>query len=525
MDFYTLKRIIRTIIHLKFKQVYYQTYYRLFFKWIKGSQKQILVPINFQSINWQNRIDSAASYDNKSFRFLNLSYSFDEIDWNFSKYGKLWTYNLNYFDFLQQGHFTKEEGLELIRDFCAKSSMHKDAYEPYPISLRIINWVKFLSRYGISDETINKQLYQDIWRLHRQLEYHILANHLFENAFGLLFGAYYFQDEHFYNCAKKLLRSELNEQILQDGAHYELTPMYHQIILYRVLDCYQLVSKNQWKNHELANVLKETASKMLGWLRNIQFNSSALPLVNDSTEQIAPSSSELIAYAMELRITPASIPLKESGYRFFRASEFELFADVGQIAPSYQPGHSHADTLNFIFFYNGNPIVVDTSISTYDKNERRQIERSTNAHNTVTINDENSSEVWSGFRVGRRAITTIIEDTDIKLVASHNGYRHLKATHTRTFEISSSIKIKDEVNSNSSKNKGHIHFHPSVELAQMEDEIIINNELVFLIENAKSIDIVDYKLALGYNNLVSAKKVIYEFDNNTSLNISKLKRP
>ena len=34
-------------------------------------------------------------------------------------------------------------------------------------------------------------------------------------------------------------------KILEDGGHFELSPMYHQIMLFRVLDCIQLLKLNQ----------------------------------------------------------------------------------------------------------------------------------------------------------------------------------------------------------------------------------------------------------------------------------------
>ena len=33
-------------------------------------------------------------------------------------------------------------------------------------------------------------------------------------------------------------------KILEDGSHFELSPMYHQIMLLRVLDCIQLIKLN-----------------------------------------------------------------------------------------------------------------------------------------------------------------------------------------------------------------------------------------------------------------------------------------
>ena len=41
-------------------------------------------------------------YKNSTFKFLNIGKEFSEIDWEYPDYGRLWTYNLNYFEFLNQ---------------------------------------------------------------------------------------------------------------------------------------------------------------------------------------------------------------------------------------------------------------------------------------------------------------------------------------------------------------------------------------------------------------------------------------
>ena len=43
-----------------------------------------------------------------------------------------------------------------------------------------------------------------------------------ENGFSLLFGSYYFQNNKFYKKSKTSY-SQLNEQILRDGGHFELS--------------------------------------------------------------------------------------------------------------------------------------------------------------------------------------------------------------------------------------------------------------------------------------------------------------
>ena len=256
-----------TILHLKVKQILYRVYYL-----IRGKYRR-LVKFSYPSLsNYEvytirlyTSIAYLSSYKDGDFVFLNKSKHFtDNIDWNFSVHGKLWTYNLTYFDYLQQKNMAEEEGIRLINDFIDQSVSIKDGLMPFPISLRGINWIKFLTKYNNRDQKINDSLYAQYTILMDNIEYHILGNHLFENGFSLLFGAYYFQNEKFYIKAKKILTDELEEQILNDGAHFELSPMYHQLMLFRVLDCINLVQNNNWKDHELLDLLISKAEIMLG---------------------------------------------------------------------------------------------------------------------------------------------------------------------------------------------------------------------------------------------------------------------
>jgi uncharacterized heparinase superfamily protein len=338
-----------------------------------------------------------------------------------------------------------------------------------------------------------------------------------------LFGSYYFQDEEIYTKAKQILNAQLKEQILQDGAHYELSPMYHQIILHRVLDCLNLVQNSIWKNRELQSLLTGTAEKMLAWLHNITFNNGEIPYLNDAAPGVAPSSAELIAYARNLGLNIPKLKLTDSGYRKFDFTDLEVVMDIGQIAPSYQPGHSHADNLQFVFNYKDKPILVDTGISTYDKDARRQVERSTSSHNTVTIDDQNSSNVWDGFRVAERATTTILKETDTVLEASHDGFRNLGLIHKRTFMLAENgFKIQDVIEGNLQKYQsiGYLHFHPHVTLELSEGQLNIDNTIKLELMGAETTELEAYEFAEAYNTLIIAKRLVYYFKTKCTLNFT-----
>ena len=161
MDNYRIIQFFNTVKYLKVKQVFFRLYYFLKSRVFKKSPIT-RTPSNSIPIIWENTIDNYTSFNITSltFNFLNISHSFKkEINWNYDHHGKLWTYNLNYFDFLNQEKIVKEDGLLLIKSFIQKKASVIDGNEPYPISLRCYNWVKFLSKHKIRNIEIDNILY------------------------------------------------------------------------------------------------------------------------------------------------------------------------------------------------------------------------------------------------------------------------------------------------------------------------------------------------------------------------------
>lgn len=509
-----VKLIYHTVKYLRFKQIYYRVYYALRNR-LANKNYDYELKNSVKPIQWSNLVDKPTSYlSGLKFEFLNIPHEFkDDVNWSLEDYGKLWTYNLNYFDFLNQPSINKEDALYLINDYISKTKELRDGHEPYPISLRSINWIKYLSKENIKISQIDGFLYNQYLRLMDNLEYHLLANHLLENGLSLLFGAYYFQNEVFYSKAKQIITEELQEQILLDGAHFELSPMYHQIILDRVLDCIHLVESNSWQhNEELLSIMRSKSKKMLDWLDVMTFDNGEIPMLNDSAFGIAPSTSKIKKYAESLNITPEPIRLSNSGYRMFKADNFELVADVGEVGPTYQPGHAHADTFSFVLHSNGKPLIVDPGISTYNIGKERDEERSTAYHNTVTINGQDSSKVWSGFRVANRAHVTIKNESENSILASHNGFKNLGITHSRNFDCKDSlVLITDKLNKDE-KGEAHFHFHPDckVQIDSNNMEVKLNGVLLKF-KGALDIEKQTYFYAQGYNNRIESAKVVVTF--------------
>ncbi len=503
-------RLFNTVKYLKFTQIYYRIFYfvRAKFRKISRFKYKFVKKSSSTALSLIDSCEYYSSYKDGEFTILNLSKKFDsKIDWNYSEYGKLWTYNLTYFEYLKE-----KDDVSLIYDFIKNIDSVKDGLEPFPISLRGINWIKFLTKYEIKDKKIDDSLYAQYYILLYNLEYHLLGNHLLENGFSLLFGAYYFQDETLYKKAKEILEKELNEQILDDGAHFELSPMYHQLMFFRVLDCINLVQNNSWKNKELLNFLEEKASLMLGWLKSISYENGEIPLLNDSTNKIAPTSIDLFNYAKSLSINYKTSTMNQSGYRKITKENYECILDIGEIGASYIPGHAHADTFNFELYIKEKPFIVDTGLSTYNIGKQRNIERSTKAHNTVEINNENSSEVWGGFRVANRAnIIELIEKEDL-IKATHDGYKKkFSILHTREWKFEEDKIIINDTLNKKCQAIARLHFYPDI----IESEILnkINLEkLEYKIQN--------YDYASEFNKTIKALVLEIRFKKELKLEIN-----
>ncbi len=524
----------RTVKHLTVRQMLFQVIKRLrgrpklrFFK-IIPTDYFLTVPNTDQPVSWLAG----------TFTFLNQPYSpeLGPINWNYgndgsSQYGKLWTYNLNYFDFLNQPDLPADSGLVLIHDFINQSNSLRDGLEPYPTSLRIINWIQFLCRNQIQDAVINSHLSAQTDLLSRRLEYHLAGNHLLENGYALLLSSLYFRHTRWFQTAARLMHTELRTQILFDGGHDERSPMYHQLLFDRLLTVLLALQHDIWhRNHDqkLIGFLAGKAHKMLGWLNAITFSNGDVPMVNDATFGISPTTEQLrekarIVFQLGRRLMAlqpdftTATALSDSGYRMFRQKRYELFADVGMVGPDHQPGHAHADTFSFVLYVDNFPLIVDNSVSTYQIGSRREWERSTAAHNTVTINDANSSEVWAGFRLGRRARVSVLTDTQTILKAQHDGYSRFGVTHERAWFVeSSSIRIVDRLigvrDKSDQSGIARFHFHPTIQVKIMGDVVMAGSLNVSFSSVAKlTVYVTNYEMAEGFNRLCTGQCLNIEF--------------
>ena len=287
------------------------------------------------------------------------------------------------------------------------------------------------------------------------------------------------------------------------------------IILERLLDALNFAKAI---DDELVDLLTTHARKMTSLAMNWS-ELKRIPMMQDSAYGIAPQPEEVLSFAERLLVEDMpQIPsaFGQSGYRSLTSGALTLVANVGSIGPTYQPGHAHADELHFELYHHGQPVVTDVGVSTYEKNERRLLERSTVSHNCISWGD-NSSDVRSGFRVGRRAKVKLLQDTESSVVAEHDGHpqAHVKRSYESVRE--EGLAVVDHVLPKRPLQEsgiGKLHLHPGLTAVKSnEREVLLSNNLRITFESVNSsspdIRLGEYKCAQGYNTLATGVVISY----------------
>lgn len=427
------------------------------------------------------------------FRLLGVSGCLSDVGWDGSQREKLWRYNQHYFDDLNASGADgrRDWHRALLVDWVNRNPPGRgNGWEPYPTSLRIVNWLKWmLAGNPLPPECTGSLAVQVRWLLAR-LEWHILGNHLFANAKALVFAGLAFEGpepSRWLDTGLRILRRQLPEQVLADGGNFELSTMYHAIFLEDLLDL--INASEAWPGRISAEVTAEwraAAARMLAWLRTMRHPDGEIAFFNDAALGVAPTPAEIEEYASRLNVAAAPreapggqrvtiVHLDASGYVRVDAGRATAILDVAKVGPDYIPGHAHADTLSFELSVAGHRLFVNGGTSCYGVSEQRLRQRQTRSHSTVEIDGEDSSEVWRGFRVARRAYPfdlSVHGSAEQSIVAcSHDGYARLpgRPIHRREWRIGlRRLDVVDSVVGQHRRAVARYLLHPGVKIAGVD---------------------------------------------------------
>lgn len=485
---YQLKRLYYTAKPLRLEQIWYRARYKL---WPLRKLGISVYSDGSRTWCWKGpEIANRSYFGNGKVQFLNQEGQIRaSSDWNNPAFGKLWLYNLHYFDDLNShgGVSRKAEQLLFIKRWIAENPcVTGNGWEPYPTSLRLVNWIKWYSRSGAQEASIINSIATQADALSKQLEYHILGNHLFANAKALVFAGCFLQGSYadrYLQLGLRILDREIPEQFLADGAHFELSPMYHATLIWDMCDLVCLAHDCKIPAIQARdNIWKEVISRGIVWLRSMVHPDGEISFFNDATFGIAPSLYQLEQYAEKLGCLPEQpatqsseisvIKNVSSGYITVDINgAHRAVLDLAKVGPEYQPGHAHADTLSYELSLFGQRVLVNSGISQYGQDAERHRQRSTSAHNTLEVDGQNSSEIWAGFRVARRAhpfnVNVSVGETRVVVSGSHNGFQRLKGKviHWREWIFGKTqLVVTDRLSGSFQSACSRLYFHPDVKL-------------------------------------------------------------
>lgn len=432
-----------------------------------------------------------------TFSFMNTSAAFADIGWVGDEMPLLWRYNQHYFDDLCAKDAQKRRDIhqDLITQWIDQNPTGSAvAWDPYPTSLRIVNWVK----YGFTQPTMSASFYESLAlqarHLSRNIEWHILGNHLFANGKALLFSGLLFsgaEAEAWSKTAFAILTQELKEQFLEDGGHFERSPMYHAILLEDLLDLVNILScyhKTLTPDlTELLNALKSRLPSAFIFLQNMTHGDGEISFFNDAAMGVAAPYKDLAEYSQRLGFSPppttsGGFLMGPSGYAGMRGPDNAcLLVDIAPVGPDYLPGHAHADSLSFEFSFGATRVIINGGTSEYGTSPERHRQRGTAAHATLMCDDQNSSEVWGGFRVGRRAkihnVNVQYGEDSFSATANHSGYAHLsgRPIHHRGWTYEPGKLVINDTLSGRGSYPVSLHFplHPEISCQKSETGILL----------------------------------------------------
>jgi hypothetical protein len=379
---------------------------------------------------------------------------------------------------------------------------------PLELAIRAINWswaLTLIEDAGVCEgavrDRIRHALYLHVWEITRKYSRGSSANnHLIGEAAGVHVVTACFPDlpnaARWRQESRAILEQEIVRQTYADGGNREQAIGYHLFVLE-----FFLVAGLAGRRlaDDFGPVYWRTVEQMLDYVAAL-LEGGRLPMVGDADDGYvidlgsAPDDPRgLLAVGGELfgrpdfaraaggpqewafwvfgRVVPGgegavvqalrSRALADSGYYLLQAGSpaagdaISAVIDCGELGFGALAAHGHADALSLMLRLNGDDILVDPG--TYDYfsyKEWRRYYRGTPAHNTVTIDGVDQSEITGPFMWGARATARCLEFTAAErggvFRGEHDGYARLSdpVIHRRRVELDAAARtlvIGDEI--------------------------------------------------------------------------------
>ena len=436
------------------------------------------------------------------FTFINRKIKIDITKtWNDTEISKHWRDNLHYFDYtyiLAEAYLKKEDDKyydkykELIESWIDNNPINKkDVWHPLTASIRLINWIagyklfyNAIKKDAEFEQKLIKSIYIHYRYIYDNMEDCFSGYNYFENIRALIAGSLFFEQHEKVKKFAGELNTIMKTQILKDGFHFELSPMYHNIVLEG------LIKIKYWFDNADIKIKEEVLpyiKKMLDCSYSIETDMGRLPLFNNCAINISKNLDSLIHTVEKywnLKAGP-KISFKYSGYFILEQGNKKAVISCGKLGAHYLSHRAHCDALSYELAVDGKPFIVNSGTYQYDEEKWKNCFRSTEAHNTVSINNTQQFQCAGSFKAAKR-----ISRPEGALIDMPNGsltFRgsyfnckndfHMRCILWATEDI---LLVLDKVivKKNTEINN-YIHAHPDYQIRRSKHWDVIKNSVKF----------------------------------------------
>jgi uncharacterized heparinase superfamily protein len=428
------------------------------------------------------RAEQLAELRADRFTFLGETMPGDPMPpWACASASRLWRYQLHYFEYsaalaadpaADHREADAARVCAWVQDWVACNPPGTDvAWDAFPTAQRLMNLCLAESIFRTDDALLRRSLAQQLDWLTRHLEFDVRANHLLKDAAALVVAGIVLNNVAQAAKGLRLLEREVAEQVLEDGGHYERSPMYHLHVLHDLLLVRSaLHAPPAWLDNALARMTRFLAAVLHG--------DGDIPLFNDAVREPACSGAAMVAWARALlpqdplALGPLPRALPDTGVYVLGPADdaARMIVKAGAIGPDHQPGHAHADLLSFELSVGATRVLVDSGVHGYAGSPWRAYGRSVRAHNAVCVDGREPIDCWGVFRVGRRTRAHVDAWTGDSLQAHHGGYAPWQHTRRIVFEAPGTWRVEDAVDGPGAVTaESYLHAPPGARFVQSGD--------------------------------------------------------
>lgn len=355
-------------------------------------------------------------------------------------------------------------------------------YSGLEMALRLISWSWALN--CIEPELGDRKNYTGIFQAlfnqaqfiaRHRVKFSSANNHLIGEATGLLLAGLLFpnQGADWRRTALQILETEVEKQILPDGMSAEQSTHY----LGFVLEFYLIAASLCYHQQSLSPKILERFERAAEWMHDLRDKTGKLPAIGDGDDSfvffqnVAHENCDSLLNAIGLltgkpelcrgnwsndlktffwlgghpdytrfreqtlrpRKKTGSRLLPDAGYTLLNSSsqKHQMLFDCGPLGMPPLCAHGHADALSILLSLENESVLMDPgTLDYYDRLTWKNYFRGTSAHNTISVDRQDQSEIASYFVWRNQAQTQICHwqsTTNFDwVIAEHNGYQRLR---------------------------------------------------------------------------------------------------